>query len=128
VNVYGIRYRLLGDYKKFTRNGVSKSAPFTEENKKVQVYARSKNIVLTTDFGLTVMFDEKHRQTVTLCDAYADSVCGLCGNADGKQRGFVWFIFSWCFSGVAKYFFGFFVRLLVILPQNSDRVIFTDMK
>jgi len=84
VNVYGIRYRLLGDYKKFTRNGVSKSAPFTEENKKVQVYARSKNIVLTTDFGLTVMFDEKHRQTVTLCDAYADSVCGLCGNADGK--------------------------------------------
>lgn len=83
INVHGVQYRLIGSKNRFTRNGVRKSTPFTDTNK-VQVYTRSKSIVLSTEFGLTVMFDEKHKHSVKLCDAYADSVCGLCGNADGK--------------------------------------------
>lgn len=83
VNVYGKEYRLV-DRKKLTVDGVKTNTPFKDVDGKVQVFVNGKHsLVLSTDFGLTVSFDGNAAR-VTLCDAYENSLCGLCGNADGK--------------------------------------------
>ena len=81
MNVNGAQYRLLSR-RLFSVNGNLTATPFEDEN--VKVYLFGADVVLTTDFGLTIKFDGDHRHTVSLCDAYAKNVCGLCGNADGK--------------------------------------------
>ncbi|XP_051800201.1 zonadhesin, like [Acanthochromis polyacanthus] len=43
----------------------------------------SKQVQLTTDFGLTVRFDGKSRGEIILPGTYMNSVRGLCGNYDG---------------------------------------------
>jgi hypothetical protein len=84
VNVYGQQYR-LGQKREFTINGTTTKVPFKDAKGKVQVYKKGHNLILSTDFGLTVSFDGNMRSQVILCDAYANSVCGLCGNADGGK-------------------------------------------
>ncbi len=85
VNVYGTVYRLLGN-KKFTVNGTLTNAPYNEVKYKINVFLNGQySLVLNTNFGLTVSFDGNSAK-VTLCDAYENSVCGLCGNADGKCK------------------------------------------
>lgn len=59
--------------------------PFNDVGEMIDIYMQGANLVLSTDFGLTVAFDGNHRMSLTLCDAYKGTVCGLCGNADGDS-------------------------------------------
>lgn len=89
VNVYGKEYRLVSR-NTFTVDGERTNTPFKDnDNGKVQVFASGRrSLALSTDFGLTVSFDG-NAVKVTLCDAYENSLCGLCGNADGEWRSFL---------------------------------------
>jgi len=42
--------------------------------------------VVTTRFGLTIIWDGDHKASVLMCDTYSNHVCGLCGNADGNPK------------------------------------------
>ena len=84
VNAYNNSYRLL-QKKKFQKNGVNTDIPFTDLDGKVKVVKKGFVTLFTTEFGLTITFDGNMRQTVRLCDAYKNNVCGLCGNADGNK-------------------------------------------
>uniref|UniRef100_A0A8C5WH93 VWFD domain-containing protein n=1 Tax=Leptobrachium leishanense TaxID=445787 RepID=A0A8C5WH93_9ANUR len=49
----------------------------------INIFLSGSNVVVTTDFGLTVKFDGNHRVEVTVPGQYADKVCGICGNFNG---------------------------------------------
>lgn len=66
-----------------------------ESDGSIKVYLSGGNIVFSTTFGLTVTWNGEHKAEVLLCDAYSKYVCGLCGNADGKNKiNFDFFIYS----------------------------------
>lgn len=52
----------------------------------VSITMNSKQVQLTTDFGLTVRFDGKSRGEIILPSTYKNHVRGLCGNYDGNTR------------------------------------------
>jgi hypothetical protein len=67
-----------------TVNNISASIPYTDEVNGIEVYVAGGSLVFSTSFGLTITWDGNHRSEVSLCDAYAGYVCGLCGNADNN--------------------------------------------
>jgi len=88
VEVYGDVYRLS----KFTNyatsfevNGLLRPVPFNDKKNAIDVFQSGKNLLFSTGFGLTIVWNGNHQAEVSLCDAYANSVCGLCGNADGNS-------------------------------------------
>ena len=88
INVFGNQYRLLrsDDYSSpFTFNGISYKIPYSDEANGINIVISGGSLVFSTNFGLTVQWNNKDYATfhVTLCDAYANHVCGLCGNGDG---------------------------------------------
>ncbi|KAJ0006358.1 hypothetical protein NQD34_013631 [Periophthalmus magnuspinnatus] len=52
----------------------------------VTITMNSKQVQLTTDFGLTVRFDGNSRGEIILPSTYKNHVRGLCGNYDGITR------------------------------------------
>ncbi|KAG7271416.1 hypothetical protein CRUP_013666 [Coryphaenoides rupestris] len=46
----------------------------------------SRQVQLTTDFGLTVRFDGRSHGEIVLPSTYQNDVRGLCGNYDGNKR------------------------------------------
>merc|ERR1712127_129878 len=60
--------------------------PYNDEDNGVRIQAKKRYATLSTDFGLTLKFNGKNRAIVKLCSSFADKVCGLCGNADGKKN------------------------------------------
>lgn len=86
INVFGNQYKLnkyRGYNYNFTINGLKRFAPFTDSVNGINVYGSGKNIIFSTQFGLKITWNGKHRAEVYLCDAYANWTCGLCGNSDG---------------------------------------------
>lgn len=55
--------------------------PFSYENK-LNVYLSGVYVFLETDYDMTVTFDWSSYSKVILPSTYANSVCGLCGNAN----------------------------------------------
>ncbi|CAI9719089.1 transmembrane cell adhesion receptor mua-3-like [Octopus vulgaris] len=45
-------------------------------------------ITVTTEWGLKVMFDGRHRVTVTLPPIFADQLTGICGDCNGEKDDF----------------------------------------
>ena len=86
LNAYGNQYRLM--WKKsvsdclFTTNGMTNAIPFTDTTTGVNVVRSGGYVVISTSFGLTVQYNGAF--FASLCDSYANKVCGLCGNYDGK--------------------------------------------
>ena len=62
-----------------TIDGIEKNLPFSNDNDGFEIIRIGKELVFTTNFGLTVIWDGKTAVNVRLCDSYAGSVCGLCG-------------------------------------------------
>ncbi|KAF7242293.1 IgGFc-binding protein [Varanus komodoensis] len=82
LEVYNMTISLSQEYpKKIQVNGISTDLPFYYENKLkagiIGVYG-----FIKTDFDVRVSFDWHSHARVTVPDIYADSVCGLCGNAN----------------------------------------------
>ena len=67
----------------YTIDGIMGLNDYEDKINGVRIYLSGKNIVFSTKFGLTVLWDGYHRLEVILCDTYSNYVCGLCGNADG---------------------------------------------
>ncbi|XP_063168368.1 IgGFc-binding protein-like [Candoia aspera] len=57
--------------------------PFRLESDGMWVYYHGDNIVLQTDFGLFVSFDQLYHLIVQVPEAYQGQMCGLCGNYNG---------------------------------------------
>ncbi|XP_072836222.2 IgGFc-binding protein isoform X1 [Pogona vitticeps] len=62
-------------------NGVFVDLPFSYENK-LKVYISGVHGFIKTDFDLRVSFDWYSYARVILPKAYANAICGLCGNAN----------------------------------------------
>ncbi|XP_059507175.1 IgGFc-binding protein-like [Stegostoma tigrinum] len=52
----------------------------------VDVVLSGKYVVVSTDFGLRVKFDGRHRADVTLPSVFKGKVCGMCGNYNDDRR------------------------------------------
>ena len=88
INVYANQFKLIrfdNNSKTFELNNVSYPVPYSDSNGTNIVLAGEK-IQFSTSFGLTILWDGYNRAQVLLCDSYAGSVCGLCGNGDGKIK------------------------------------------
>lgn len=89
VNVFGNIYRLIQKSKGklgFTMNGINMVSNYNDEFNGLRIYISAGNLILITNFGLMVKWNGVHKAEVTICSYYADYVCGLCGNADGKKE------------------------------------------
>ncbi len=88
INVFDHQYQLLQK-----KNGVfnlkidgqNQPSNWNDEKNKIFIYISGRNIIFSTSFGLTIQWNGNHQAEIQLCDAYANSVCGLCGNADGNK-------------------------------------------
>lgn len=88
ILIYGREYKLVkkvaGKFV-FTIDDITMPSTFTDDVNGIKVYVSGNNLMFSTNFGLTVSWDGNHKADVTLCDTYANYVCGLCGNADGNK-------------------------------------------
>jgi hypothetical protein len=74
-----------GNLHVFTVNGQRRTTPYRGRNGE-QAIVIGDQLVFTTKFGLTILWDGNQEAQVLLCDTYRRYVCGLCGNADGNPR------------------------------------------
>uniref|UniRef100_A0A9J7YLD8 Zonadhesin, like n=1 Tax=Cyprinus carpio carpio TaxID=630221 RepID=A0A9J7YLD8_CYPCA len=82
VDVYGITVRMQQN-KKVLVNEEKVGLPFSPV-RGVNIKTKSRFVMLTTDFGLSVRFDGNTQAVVTLPSVYRSRVLGLCGNYDGQ--------------------------------------------
>ncbi|XP_053255686.1 IgGFc-binding protein-like [Podarcis raffonei] len=82
IKVYG--FTITVSHSKVLLNGLLVHLPYNIEYNKVALYRHGWDIVITTDFGLTVAFDGANNIRLTVPGAYRGDVCGLCGNFNGR--------------------------------------------
>ncbi|XP_070710573.1 zonadhesin, like [Pempheris klunzingeri] len=84
IDVYGVNVRFL-QKKTVLVNGERVALPLSPVDG-LTITMNSRQVQLTTDFGLTVRFDGDSRGEIILPSTYKNSVRGLCGNYDGITR------------------------------------------
>uniref|UniRef100_A0A8C3FY59 VWFD domain-containing protein n=1 Tax=Chrysemys picta bellii TaxID=8478 RepID=A0A8C3FY59_CHRPI len=84
VEVYGLTLTLLQN-KKGLVDGVSHNLPVVVANGQLQAYQHGGNVLVQTDFGLTVSYDLVYHARVTVPGNYQSQMCGLCGNYNGRR-------------------------------------------
>ncbi|KAM8900426.1 zonadhesin, like isoform 2-T2 [Spinachia spinachia] len=84
IDVYGVNVRFL-QKKSVLLNG-ERVAPPLRPVEGLTITMNSKQVQLTTDFGLTVRFDGNLRGEIILPSTYKNSVRGICGNYDSITR------------------------------------------
>nr|XP_056702382.1 IgGFc-binding protein-like [Euleptes europaea] len=84
VNVYGVI--IIVDHNKVLLNSLLINLPYNIEHSKVSLYRQGWDIVIHTDFGVTVMFDWRNNVRLTVPGTYAGHLCGLCGNFNGNPN------------------------------------------
>ncbi|TNN41392.1 Zonadhesin [Liparis tanakae] len=84
VDVYGFNVRFL-QKKNVLLNG-ERVVPPLSPVEGLTITMNSRQVQLTTDFGLTVRFDGSSRGEIILPSTYRNSVRGICGNYDGITR------------------------------------------
>ncbi|XP_073330761.1 zonadhesin, like [Pagrus major] len=82
IEVYGVDVRFL-QKKTVLVNGERVAPPLSPVDG-LTITMNSRQVQLTTDFGLTVRFDGNSRGEIILPSTYKNSVRGLCGNYDGR--------------------------------------------
>uniref|UniRef100_A0A7N6FAI2 Uncharacterized protein n=1 Tax=Anabas testudineus TaxID=64144 RepID=A0A7N6FAI2_ANATE len=61
-------------------NGTFAATPISLRNSRVQVYQSGFSVVVSTDFGLQVSYDNYHHVRISVPNTYQNATCGLCGN------------------------------------------------
>ncbi|XP_072232326.1 zonadhesin, like [Leuresthes tenuis] len=84
IDVHGVDVRFL--QKRAVLVNGERVAPPIRPVDGLTITMNSKQVQLTTNFGLTVRFDGKSRGEIILPSTYRHSVRGLCGNYDGLTR------------------------------------------
>ncbi|XP_075763599.1 IgGFc-binding protein-like isoform X2 [Pelodiscus sinensis] len=86
IQVYGITLTLLQNRQGLIMvDGVFHNLPMIMANRQLQAYQHGTNILVQTDFGLTVSYDLVYQARVTIPQRYRGHTCGLCGNYRGRQ-------------------------------------------
>uniref|UniRef100_A0A6I8RRU0 Provisional ortholog of Fc fragment of IgG-binding protein n=1 Tax=Xenopus tropicalis TaxID=8364 RepID=A0A6I8RRU0_XENTR len=67
-------------------NGETNALPLTLENKKIRITPEGSNILLQTDFALTVLYSTLGSVQVTVPGDYQEALCGLCGDFNGQSN------------------------------------------
>ncbi|XP_059522530.1 IgGFc-binding protein [Myotis daubentonii] len=65
-------------------DGILQYLPFQAADGQVQVFRQGQDVVIRTDFGLTITYDWNARVTAKVPGSYAGALCGLCGNFNGN--------------------------------------------
>ncbi|XP_023265555.1 IgGFc-binding protein-like [Seriola lalandi dorsalis] len=87
VNVHGINIEIeRGAFDIVRVNYQQWTLPMNLNNGKVKLFQRGLFIIVETDFGLTVQYDWNEYLAITVPASFAGSVCGLCGNFNGKKE------------------------------------------
>ncbi|XP_037116970.1 zonadhesin, like isoform X3 [Syngnathus acus] len=81
IDVYGVNVRFV-QANQVLVNGEIISPPLSPVEG-LLITMNSRQVQLTTDFGLTVRFDGRSRGEIILPSTYKNAVRGLCGNYDG---------------------------------------------
>ncbi|NXR05248.1 FCGBP protein, partial [Sagittarius serpentarius] len=85
VKVYGKNIVISQEHPgKMTINDQLVNLPYHQRDRKIFIYRDGQEAVVETDFGLTVTYDWKSQVTVSVPNAYANTLCGLCGNYNGN--------------------------------------------
>ncbi|XP_028330836.1 zonadhesin, like isoform X2 [Gouania willdenowi] len=84
IDVYGVNVRFL--QKKVVLVNGERVAPPLSPVDGLTITMNSRQVQLTTVFGLTVRFDGNSRGEIILPSTYKNSIRGLCGNYDGITR------------------------------------------
>lgn len=66
-------------------NGLLINLPYNIEYYKVALYHQGWNVVIKTDFGLTLTFDGQNNIQLRVPGTYRNALCGLCGNFNGQS-------------------------------------------
>uniref|UniRef100_A0A8C3SMJ9 Fc fragment of IgG binding protein n=1 Tax=Chelydra serpentina TaxID=8475 RepID=A0A8C3SMJ9_CHESE len=66
-------------------DGVSHNLPVTVADGRLWAYQHGGNVLVQTDFGLTVSYDLVYNARVTVPGNYQGQTCGLCGNYNGRR-------------------------------------------
>ncbi|TSO05462.1 IgGFc-binding protein [Bagarius yarrelli] len=67
-------------------NGLLTNIPVSLNDGKIRVQQEGYQNVISTDFGLRVIFNMIYRVTITVPSSYAGKTCGLCGNFNGNKN------------------------------------------
>ncbi|OCT71128.1 IgGFc-binding protein [Xenopus laevis] len=87
VNVYGNEIVLMKDTQWTVQiNDETNVLPLSLENEKIHITPEGSNILLQTDFDLTVLFNTLGSVQVTLPGDFQDTLCGLCGDFNGQSN------------------------------------------
>ncbi|XP_034029562.1 IgGFc-binding protein-like [Thalassophryne amazonica] len=87
VKVYSLSIVISKNYNgRIMINGELVNLPITLSEGQVSVFKSGYYAVVTTSFGLKVSFDWRSAVFVTLPSIYRGTVCGLCGNYNGKPQ------------------------------------------
>ncbi|XP_044847386.1 IgGFc-binding protein-like isoform X2 [Mauremys mutica] len=86
IQVYGITLTLLQNKQGLIMvNGVSHNLPVIVADGRLRAYQHGTNILVQTNFGLTVSYDLVYQARVTIPGSYEGLMCGLCGNYNGQE-------------------------------------------
>uniref|UniRef100_A0A674IZK9 VWFD domain-containing protein n=1 Tax=Terrapene triunguis TaxID=2587831 RepID=A0A674IZK9_9SAUR len=86
IQVYGITLTLLQNKQGLIMvDGVSHNLPVIVADGRLRAYQHGVNVLVQTDFGLTVSYDLVYHARVTVPGSYHGRMCGLCGNYKGQQ-------------------------------------------
>uniref|UniRef100_A0A8C8S3T1 VWFD domain-containing protein n=1 Tax=Pelusios castaneus TaxID=367368 RepID=A0A8C8S3T1_9SAUR len=66
-------------------DGISHNLPVVVADGRLRVYQHGTNVLLETDFGLTVSYNLLYNVRVTVPGNYQGQMCGLCGNYNGRR-------------------------------------------
>ncbi|XP_075046976.1 IgGFc-binding protein-like [Mixophyes fleayi] len=87
IDVYGISINIRRQKPgKIKFNGIFTNLPFYPDNDKISINRQGSNVILHTIFGLRITFNWDSRISVTVPQAYAGALCGLCGTFDGNKK------------------------------------------
>nr|XP_033818986.1 IgGFc-binding protein-like isoform X2 [Geotrypetes seraphini] len=86
LEVYSLTLTVSGDYPlQIQINGIFVALPFYFQTNKIRAFISGRNVVIKSDFGLTLIFSQKTMVRVTLPNTYENAICGLCGNYNQKS-------------------------------------------
>ncbi|XP_072216939.1 IgGFc-binding protein-like [Excalfactoria chinensis] len=84
VKLYG-KTITMEDPNKITVNDRPINLPYSHHGK-LLIYRGGRDVVIETDFGLTVTYDRRGNVGVSVPSTYQDALCGLCGNFNGDTK------------------------------------------
>jgi len=89
ISVFGNIYKLMKNTATrklvFTINSLEVYAPYNSLAEGIQIYGAAGGLNFVSNFGLNVIWDGSSKSNFSLCNAYKNYTCGMCGNGDGNK-------------------------------------------